>query len=86
MSLQDYTVSRSSNAARIAAVLAVLVLIALIAVPLLIQSYGIFAIAYAACWAWRGRGWRWRSRPRRVGSRWSSLWTSWGSERCSVPW
>jgi len=29
------------------------VLIALIAVPLLIQSYGIFAIAYAAAWAWR---------------------------------
>jgi ACR3 family arsenite transporter len=28
-------------------------LIALIAVPLLIQSYGIFAIAYAAAWAWR---------------------------------
>ena len=29
------------------------VLIALIAVPLLVQSYGIFAIAYAAAWAWR---------------------------------
>ncbi|WMS45188.1 ACR3 family arsenite efflux transporter (plasmid) [Acuticoccus sp. MNP-M23] len=29
------------------------VLIALIAVPLLIQSYGIFAIAYAAAWVWR---------------------------------
>jgi ACR3 family arsenite transporter len=28
-------------------------LIALIAVPLLIQSYGIFAIAYAAAWTWR---------------------------------
>ncbi|EKE72115.1 ACR3 family arsenite efflux transporter [Oceanibaculum indicum] len=28
-------------------------LIGLIAVPLLIQSYGIFAIAYAAAWAWR---------------------------------
>ncbi len=28
-------------------------LIALIAIPLLIQSYGIFAIAYAAAWAWR---------------------------------
>lgn len=28
-------------------------LIALIAVPLLIQSYGIFAIAYAAAWFWR---------------------------------
>jgi arsenite transporter len=28
-------------------------LIALIAVPLLIQSYGIFALAYAAAWAWR---------------------------------
>ncbi|TVR11061.1 MAG: arsenical-resistance protein, partial [Salinarimonadaceae bacterium] len=28
-------------------------LIALIAVPLLIQSYGIFAIAYIAAWAWR---------------------------------
>jgi branched-chain amino acid transport system permease protein len=33
MSLQDYTVSRSSNAARIAAVVAALVLIALIAAP-----------------------------------------------------
>jgi len=29
------------------------VLIALIAVPLIIQSYGIFIIAYAAAWAWR---------------------------------
>ena len=29
------------------------VLIALIAVPLLIQSYGIFVMAYAAAWAWR---------------------------------
>ena len=29
------------------------ILIALIAIPLLIQSYGIFAIAYAAAWAWR---------------------------------
>jgi ACR3 family arsenite transporter len=29
------------------------VLIALIAVPLLIQSYGIFFVAYAAAWAWR---------------------------------
>jgi arsenite transporter len=28
-------------------------LIALIAVPLIIQSYGIFAIAYATAWAWR---------------------------------
>ena len=28
-------------------------LIALIAVPLLIQSYGIFIAAYAAAWAWR---------------------------------
>lgn len=28
-------------------------LIALIAVPLLIQSYGIFVITYAAAWAWR---------------------------------
>ncbi|NKC29654.1 ACR3 family arsenite efflux transporter [Falsiroseomonas selenitidurans] len=28
-------------------------LIGLIAVPLLIQSYGIFALAYAAAWAWR---------------------------------
>ncbi|MGB0630811.1 MAG: ACR3 family arsenite efflux transporter [Alphaproteobacteria bacterium] len=28
-------------------------LIALIAVPLLIQSYGIFFVAYAAAWAWR---------------------------------
>ena len=29
------------------------VLIALIAVPLLIQTYGIFAVTYAAAWAWR---------------------------------
>tara|TARA_R110000772_G_scaffold231592_6_gene342696 strand:- start:11559 stop:12596 length:1038 start_codon:yes stop_codon:yes gene_type:complete len=28
-------------------------LIALIAVPLVIQSYGIFAVAYGAAWAWR---------------------------------
>ena len=28
-------------------------IIALIAAPLLIQSYGVFAIAYAAAWAWR---------------------------------
>jgi ACR3 family arsenite transporter len=28
-------------------------LILLIAIPLLIQSYGIFAVAYAAAWAWR---------------------------------
>jgi ACR3 family arsenite transporter len=28
-------------------------LIALIAAPLLVQSYGIFAVAYAAAWAWR---------------------------------
>jgi arsenite transporter len=27
--------------------------IVLIAVPILIQSYGIFAIAYAAAWAWK---------------------------------
>ncbi|MDO5632439.1 MAG: ACR3 family arsenite efflux transporter [Paracoccus sp. (in: a-proteobacteria)] len=27
--------------------------IAMIAVPILIQSYGIFALAYAAAWAWR---------------------------------
>ncbi len=27
--------------------------IALIAVPILIQSYGIFALAYAAAWAWK---------------------------------
>jgi len=27
--------------------------IALIAVPLLIQSYGVFAVAYTAAWAWR---------------------------------
>jgi ACR3 family arsenite transporter len=30
-------------------------LIALIAAPLLVQSYGIFAIAYAMAWAWRIR-------------------------------
>jgi len=29
------------------------ILIALIAIPIIIQSYGIFAIAYAAAWAWR---------------------------------
>jgi len=29
------------------------ILIALIAVPIVIQSYGIFTIAYAAAWAWR---------------------------------
>jgi len=29
------------------------VLIVLIAIPIIIQSYGIFAIAYAAAWAWR---------------------------------
>jgi ACR3 family arsenite transporter len=29
------------------------ILIGLIAVPLLVQSYGIFVIAYAAAWAWR---------------------------------
>ena len=29
------------------------VVIAMIAAPLLIQSYGIFAVAYAAAWAWR---------------------------------
>jgi len=34
-------------------ILAEPLLILLIAVPLLIQSYGIFAIAYAAAWAWR---------------------------------
>ena len=28
-------------------------LIGLIAVPLLVQSYGIFAVAYGAAWAWR---------------------------------
>ena len=28
-------------------------IIALIAVPLIVQSYGIFAISYAAAWAWR---------------------------------
>ena len=31
----------------------VTMLIALIAAPLIIQSYGIFAIAYGAAWAWR---------------------------------
>ena len=34
-------------------ILAQPLLIALIAVPLLVQSYGIFALAYAAAWAWR---------------------------------
>lgn len=34
-------------------ILASPLVIALIAVPILIQSYGIFAIAYAAAWAWR---------------------------------
>lgn len=34
-------------------ILAQPLLIGLIAVPLLIQSYGIFALAYAAAWAWR---------------------------------
>ena len=29
------------------------VLIALIAIPIMIQSYGIFAVAYAAAWAWK---------------------------------
>jgi len=29
------------------------VLIVLIAIPIIIQSYGIFAIAYAAAWAWK---------------------------------
>ncbi len=29
------------------------VVIAMIAAPLLVQSYGIFAVAYAAAWAWR---------------------------------
>ncbi len=29
------------------------VLIALIAIPIVIQSYGIFAVAYAAAWAWK---------------------------------
>ena len=28
-------------------------IIALIAVPILLQSYGIFALAYGAAWAWR---------------------------------
>jgi ACR3 family arsenite transporter len=34
-------------------ILAQPLVIALIAVPLLIQSYGIFAVAYAAAWIWR---------------------------------
>ncbi|MBY9066866.1 ACR3 family arsenite efflux transporter [Hyphomonas sp. WL0036] len=34
-------------------ILASPMVIGLIAVPILIQSYGIFAIAYAAAWAWR---------------------------------
>jgi ACR3 family arsenite transporter len=34
-------------------ILAAPLVIALIAVPLLIQSYGIFAVAYAWAWAWR---------------------------------
>ena len=34
-------------------ILASPLVIALIAVPILIQSYGIFAIAYAAAWAWK---------------------------------
>ena len=34
-------------------ILAQPLVIALIAVPLLVQSYGIFAVAYAAAWAWR---------------------------------
>jgi ACR3 family arsenite transporter len=34
-------------------ILAQPLLIVLIAVPLLIQSYGIFAVAYVAAWAWR---------------------------------
>lgn len=34
-------------------ILAQPLLIVLIAVPLLIQSYGIFAVAYIAAWAWR---------------------------------
>jgi len=34
-------------------ILAQPLLIALIAVPLLVQSYGIFALAYAAAWLWR---------------------------------
>ena len=35
------------------AIIAQPLLIAVIAVPLLIQSYGIFFIAYGAAWAWR---------------------------------
>ena len=35
------------------AIIAQPLLIAVIAVPLLIQSYGIFLIAYGAAWAWR---------------------------------
>jgi arsenite transporter len=34
-------------------ILAKPIVIALIAVPILIQSYGIFALAYAAAWAWK---------------------------------
>ena len=34
-------------------ILAQPMLIVLIAIPLLIQSYGIFAVAYLAAWAWR---------------------------------
>ncbi|MBD3771884.1 MAG: arsenical-resistance protein, partial [Rhodobacterales bacterium] len=34
-------------------ILAKPLVIALIAVPILIQSYGIFAVAYAAAWAWK---------------------------------
>ena len=34
-------------------ILAQPLLIALIAVPIIIQSYGIFALGYAAAWAWR---------------------------------
>ncbi len=34
-------------------ILASPLVIALIAVPIIIQSYGIFAVAYAAAWAWR---------------------------------
>ena len=34
-------------------IIAAPLVIALIAVPILIQSYGIFAIAYAAAWAWK---------------------------------
>ncbi|MBU4567479.1 MAG: ACR3 family arsenite efflux transporter [Alphaproteobacteria bacterium] len=34
-------------------ILASPLVIALIAVPIIIQSYGIFAIAYAAAWAWK---------------------------------